>query len=66
MTRPPLTLSEALGWLRQAPDATGECDRCHGEHQLWALPLQIDSEPDAHWLYCRACYEQQVRRSLRS
>lgn len=58
-----MTMAEALDWLSQKADASGECDRCHAEGKaLWALPSVIDPEPDAAWLYCAECY----RRILRS
>lgn len=58
-----ITAHEALAWLHQQPDAIGECDRCHNEPvKLWALPVELESEPDAHWLYCSGCYRKLVNR----
>ena len=52
-----MTFTEALHWLDQPPDASGECDRCHDSPcSLWQLPQCIDTEPESHWSYCRACY----------
>lgn len=56
-----MTLQEALSWLTQRADATGECDRCHKEPvAVWQLPMEIDREPDAHWMYCRECFRAVV------
>lgn len=56
-----MTQSEALSWLAQRPDAIGECDRCHAQDvKLWALPSDIDREPEANWTYCKLCYRRQV------
>ena len=53
---------EALDWLTQQPDAVGECDRCHKEPvRLWALPSDLDHEPDAHWLFCDSCFRGIVK-----
>ncbi len=59
----PSTKSEALAWLKQQPDAIGECDGCHKEMKsLYSLPQNLDSEPDAHWLYCRDCFRKIVSK----
>ncbi len=58
----PPSKAEALSWLSQAPDAHGECDRCHKDAKLWALPQELDTEPDAHWLYCSTCFRAIVNR----
>lgn len=55
------TKAEALAWLKQQHDSFGECDGCHrDERSLWALPHGMDSEPDAHWQYCRECFRRFV------
>ncbi len=52
-----MTASEALSWLKQEPDAKGECDRCHRDPVcLWHLPQEMDDEPDARWLFCSHCF----------
>lgn len=51
---------EMLAWTEQAPDSSGECDHCHKEGPLWALPSQIDKEPQANWMYCAACFRAAV------
>jgi len=58
------TKAEYLGWLQQTPASSGECDRCHQDHQaLWRLPGGLDREPDADWRYCRSCFAAIVERS---
>lgn len=54
-----------LTWTHQQPDACGECDRCHTDSDLWALPAELDDEPDAAWLFCAACYRRIVRRAAK-
>lgn len=54
------TRQEALAWLHQAPDASGECDRCHNDPRpLWMLPDDWDGGGGA-WMYCEECYRQTV------
>ena len=55
-----ISKSEALAWLQQNPDGCGECDRCHKDAKLWALPAELDKEPDGFWLYCAACFRRLV------
>ncbi len=53
-----------LGWLNQQPDACGECDNCHREGKsLWCLPIEINKEYEAHWLYCRDCFRGIVTKA---
>jgi len=54
--------TEAMAWLKQAPDAKGECDRCHHEADLWSLPSEIETEPEASWLYCSQCFRLIINR----
>ena len=61
-----MTLREALSWTYQTADAHGECDRCGlPDEPLWALPSEWDAEPEAVWLYCRACFTVLCRRAAR-
>ncbi len=53
-----------MAWLRQTPDASGECDRCHCDNvALWSLPdaLDRDSGGEAGWMYCRHCFRKAVK-----
>lgn len=53
-----------LQWVYQNPDATGECDRCHADSVgLWSLPHELESEPDAGWMYCKRCFKEIVTRN---
>ena len=59
-----IDLQEAMGWLDQEPDSSGECDGCHRDGGLWQLPVEIDQEAAAQWLYCRKCFKKIVTRRL--
>ncbi len=61
----PMTKREALSWLDQSADATGECDQCHKDDQaLYTLPQELDLEPGAGWMFCRACFRKIVTKLL--
>lgn len=53
---------EYLAWLRQPADTYGECDRCHKDRPLYRLPMEIDDEPDAGWVYCPSCFRWIVNK----
>lgn len=53
---------EWLDWVNQPCDSVGECDRCHDDGALWQLPLELDNEPDADWMYCSRCFQTIVSR----
>ena len=56
-------LREWLSWLEQSSDAQGECDECLAENKpLWRLPAELDTEQEANWMYCRACFREIVTR----
>lgn len=62
-----ITKREALQWLHQNPDAVGECDGCHKDNvKLWMLPIQIDTEMEANWMYCRQCFAKSVNRNCQT
>ncbi len=56
---------EALDWLTQHPDSAGECDGCHKDGKLWTLPQTLDNEPEAGWLYCKACFKAIVSKGAK-
>jgi hypothetical protein len=52
-----MKLRECLDWLNQRPDAHGDCDRCHKDPVgLWSLPDELETEPEAGWMYCHDCF----------
>jgi len=54
---------EFLTWAGQTPDASGECDHCYkSPTALWQLPMELDNEPEANFMYCKECFIRIIKR----
>lgn len=53
---------QLIEMLQSAPDARGECDRCHSSpRDLWI----IDDDDPGEFAYCRPCVQQIVTKRQR-
>jgi hypothetical protein len=58
-----VTAAEIRAMLRERHDATGECDGCHRETELWEHESWDGAGPI--WALCRRCWQDEARKATR-